>query len=204
MKDHYHTLGLQPSASAQEIKSAYRKLACEYHPDHNGGDKQKEAIFKEINEANEVLSDPQKKAEYDRQWRLSALNFTRTWNSPSNPRTSSQAERPRAPQAGQPPSPPPRQNPSGGSQQRSPRPQSAQTQAPRPVAPASGLDLLGAEHLDGFQKRSSSLGSGIKLGLGALAVAGLATLFWRGVKRAAEWDPDVQRYRGEDGRFKRA
>ena len=64
-KDYYKILGVEKSASADDIKSAYRKLAKKFHPDKNPGDKQAEERFKEINEANEVLSDPQKKARYD-------------------------------------------------------------------------------------------------------------------------------------------
>lgn len=65
-KDFYQTLGVNKDASADEIKKAYRKLAMKYHPDQNMGDKKSEQKFKEINEAYEVLKDPQKKAAYDR------------------------------------------------------------------------------------------------------------------------------------------
>ena len=64
-KDLYEVLGLQKGASEKEIKSAFRKLAIKYHPDKNPGDKAAEENFKEINEAYQVLSDPQKKAQYD-------------------------------------------------------------------------------------------------------------------------------------------
>ena len=64
-RDYYEVLGLQKGASEEEIKKAYKKLARKYHPDMNPGDKTAEEKFKEINEANEVLSDPQKKARYD-------------------------------------------------------------------------------------------------------------------------------------------
>jgi curved DNA-binding protein len=64
-KDYYKILGVSRSASAAEIKSAYRKLAMQHHPDHNPGDRQAEESFKEINEAYQVLSDPQKKARFD-------------------------------------------------------------------------------------------------------------------------------------------
>ncbi|MBL8634917.1 MAG: J domain-containing protein [Myxococcales bacterium] len=63
--DHYKTLGVAEGASADEIKKVYRKLAKKYHPDATGGDKVKEAKFKEITEAYEVLSDEQKRKEYD-------------------------------------------------------------------------------------------------------------------------------------------
>jgi DnaJ-class molecular chaperone len=64
-KDYYATLGLQKTATDKEIKQAFRKLARKYHPDVNPGDKAAEAKFKEINEANEVLSDPEKRRKYD-------------------------------------------------------------------------------------------------------------------------------------------
>lgn len=64
-KDYYKILGVNKNASTDEIKQAYRKLAMKYHPDRNQGDKQAEEKFKEINEANEVLSDPQKRSRYD-------------------------------------------------------------------------------------------------------------------------------------------
>jgi curved DNA-binding protein len=64
-KDYYKILGIARTASQDEIRSAYRKLAREYHPDHNPGNKQAEDKFKEINEAYQVLSDPQKRGRYD-------------------------------------------------------------------------------------------------------------------------------------------
>ncbi|MEO6901653.1 MAG: J domain-containing protein [Bacteroidia bacterium] len=64
-KDYYKILGVEKSASAEEIKKAYRKLAIKYHPDKNQGDKKAEEKFKEANEANEVLGDPEKRKKYD-------------------------------------------------------------------------------------------------------------------------------------------
>ncbi len=64
-KDYYKSLGVSRGASADEIRSAYRKLAMQYHPDRNPGDKTAEDRFKEINEAYQVLSDSQKRARYD-------------------------------------------------------------------------------------------------------------------------------------------
>jgi molecular chaperone DnaJ len=65
-QDYYQTLGVEKSADAAAIKSAFRKLAMKYHPDRNPGDEEAEKKFKEIGEAYEVLSDEQKKAAYDR------------------------------------------------------------------------------------------------------------------------------------------
>lgn len=64
-KDYYEVLGLTKGASDDEIKRAFRKLAVQYHPDKNKGNKEAEEKFKEINEAYQVLSDPEKKARYD-------------------------------------------------------------------------------------------------------------------------------------------
>jgi curved DNA-binding protein len=64
-KDYYKILGVPKTATPKEIKAAYRKLARKYHPDVNKGDAKAEARFKEINEANEVLSDPDKRQRYD-------------------------------------------------------------------------------------------------------------------------------------------
>ncbi len=64
-RDYYEVLGIGKNATDAEIKSAYRKLAKKYHPDLNPGDKEAEEKFKEVNEANDVLSDPQKRQRYD-------------------------------------------------------------------------------------------------------------------------------------------
>ena len=64
-RDYYEVLGVDKGASDDEIKKAFRQQAKKYHPDLHPGDKEAEAKFKEINEAYEVLSDPQKKAAYD-------------------------------------------------------------------------------------------------------------------------------------------
>jgi DnaJ-class molecular chaperone len=64
-RDYYDVLGLRRGASEQEIKRAYRKLARKHHPDVNPGDKTAEGKFKEISEAHEVLSDPEKRRRYE-------------------------------------------------------------------------------------------------------------------------------------------
>jgi DnaJ-class molecular chaperone len=65
-RDFYETLGVKRDASEDEIKKAYRKLARQYHPDRNPGDKQAETRFKEVQEAYDVLSDKNKRAQFDR------------------------------------------------------------------------------------------------------------------------------------------
>src|SRR5439155_13817997 len=72
-KDYYSTLGVAKTATAKELKQAYRKLARKHHPDVNQGKKSAESRFKEINEAYEVLGDPAKRKKYDElgaNWRM--------------------------------------------------------------------------------------------------------------------------------------
>ncbi len=64
--DYYKVLGVDRKATAEDIKKAYRKLARKLHPDLNPNDKEAQKKFQELNEANEVLSDPEKRSKYDK------------------------------------------------------------------------------------------------------------------------------------------
>ena len=66
MRDYYDILGVDKSSSLSDIKRAYRRIAMKHHPDKNPGNKESEAKFKEAAEAYSVLSDENKKAQYDR------------------------------------------------------------------------------------------------------------------------------------------
>lgn len=82
-KDYYQILGISKKADEKEIKRAFRKLAQQYHPDKNPGDAEAERKFKEVNEANTVLSDPEKRSQYDRfgsQWE----QYTRSGGRPED------------------------------------------------------------------------------------------------------------------------
>jgi molecular chaperone DnaJ len=78
MKDYYRILGVPRDASQEEIKKAYRRLALKYHPDRNPNDKEAEERFKEINEAYACLSDPEKRARYDRFGTVEGFEFSDT------------------------------------------------------------------------------------------------------------------------------
>ncbi len=80
--DFYERLGVPRTASADEIKKAYRKLALKYHPDKNPGDKASEEKFKEVSAAYEVLSDTGKRAQYDQ---FGHEAFTRKRGGPGGP-----------------------------------------------------------------------------------------------------------------------
>ncbi len=82
-RDYYNLLGVERNATEDEIKRSYRKLALEHHPDHNPGNNSAEEKFKEINEAYQVLSDPEKKSRYD-QLGKSYKSYTQHGGSPGN------------------------------------------------------------------------------------------------------------------------
>ncbi len=91
-RDYYALLGINKNASADDIKKAYRRLARKYHPDLNPGDKAAEAKFKEITEANEVLSDVDKRSQYDKfgqYWKQSEQPKSNTRSTVNNPNSSS-------------------------------------------------------------------------------------------------------------------
>lgn len=84
-KDYYDILGLKRGASEKEVRQAYRRLARKHHPDVNPGDKDAEVAFKELNEAHEVISDPEKRQKYDRfgeNWKH-ADQFARGYTEPN-------------------------------------------------------------------------------------------------------------------------
>src|ERR1700757_3248036 len=88
--DYYKALGVEKNASAEDIKKAYRKLARKLHPDLNPNDKEAHKKFQQINEANEVLSDPEKRKKYDqygKDWQH-ADQFAQAGRTQQRPRSS--------------------------------------------------------------------------------------------------------------------
>ncbi len=96
-RDYYVVLNVQPGATQQEIKLAYRKLALQYHPDRNGGNIHTETLFKEINEAYSILSNQQKRADYNRlrEAKTTSSNASQTRSQPYQ-----KAQRPKSPVSG--------------------------------------------------------------------------------------------------------
>lgn len=84
-KDYYATLGVKKTATPEEIKKSFRKLALKYHPDRNPGDKAAEARFKEISEAYEILSDPEKRRKYDQYGQYWKQAEQTNWSGASSP-----------------------------------------------------------------------------------------------------------------------
>jgi curved DNA-binding protein CbpA len=98
-KDYYKTLGVSKTSTDKEIKQAFRKLARKHHPDVNPGDKSAESKFKEINEAYEVLGDPDKRGKYDElgaNWRMYERPSSKGSPSPAVRRTAASAAREKA------------------------------------------------------------------------------------------------------------
>lgn len=97
-KDYYNVLGVSKTATADEIKKAYRKLAVKFHPDKNKGNKEAEDKFKEINEANEVLSNAEKRKKYDelgenwKYYQQSGGSQDFDWSQYANPKTGGQRQ----------------------------------------------------------------------------------------------------------------
>lgn len=86
MTNSYRILGVKPTASKDEIKKAYRKLAIQFHPDKNSNSKESEERFKIINEANEILSNDEKRKNHDfllHEEELRQQNFSKQWNTSS-------------------------------------------------------------------------------------------------------------------------
>lgn len=179
MKDYYQILGVQPSASLAEIKRAHRDLARATHPDHNSGDKAKEELLKDINQAYGVLSDRRQRELYDQKRAAQAVNRPRTTPPSQVPHTPAAARNTEAGRA------------------------YSKEQQQKPKMQTSELDYLGAVSPQA-PAMESRWPFAAKVGLGALGIAGavgLGVLVRAASKGRATWDPTVQRNRGQDGRF---
>jgi curved DNA-binding protein CbpA len=180
----YQVIGVRENATQADIKSAFRKLALEYHPDRHPGDKAKEDQFKRLSEANEILSHPDRRARYDqaeRRRKAHAEQLRRTGAHPQQwrPSTTQRATHQGGPQAGR-------------QQERAPSspPQGQAQAAPRQDAQAAPRQDARAGETMGQASKSVLLGG--------LTVYGLGRVRWT---PGTYWDPKVRRYRAPNGRF---
>lgn len=158
-RTHYEVLEVRVSATSEELKKAYRKQSKATHPDLHGGDKTMESRFKEVQGAYEVLSDPQKRAEYDAKLARQRDERAR------------EAERKRAVQA----------DAARAAQQHSTSRSPPIQSVPQSSGPGIGTTILVGAALGFF---------------GAILASALSG------GNDTEWDPNVQRNRGPDGRFR--
>lgn len=175
--DHYRTLGVARNATAAQIKTRFHALAKETHPDATGNDKAKEELFKQLNEAYQVLSEPDARKAYDQA--LAAAESARVER---------QRVRPRPRAAAPPPPPPPiRRPPTPAASGLPPRRPAPGTAPSSPQAPPPG---------EGW------VASAIKIG----AVVAGGAIAWNALfgDKSSTWDSTVGRRRGRYGRFTRS